>query len=99
MARTNSQTPRGIVIKPQQTALIPLMLTFQVSCPGTTRRFSYSNNIMSSVFYTPDIRSMLGYIVFAFPLVRSYICSFVFPSHRVKVFALKFIKPHILKTL
>ena len=123
--------------------------------------------------YTPDIRSMWGYIVFAFPFVRSfvrsyvrsfgrsYICSFVrlfvFPSQgqsfcvkvyktsyfedplmdfihiwhdgsyrskvfistiptpgvtlgsrsrtsnfhkkvRVKVFALKFIRPHILKT-
>ena len=31
-------------------------------------------------FYTPDIRSMWGYIVFAFPFVRSYVRSFVFPS-------------------
>ena len=38
--------------------------------------------------YTPDIRSMCGYIVFAFPFVHSFICtfvrkfvrSFVFPS-------------------
>ena len=59
--------------------------------------------------YTPDIRSMWGYIVFAFPFVRlfvrtyvrSYVRSFVRSSfrHRVKVFALKFIRPHILKTL
>ena len=51
--------------------------------------------------YTPDIRSMWGYIVFAFPFVRSYVRSFVHSSfrHRVKVFALKFIRPHILKTL
>ena len=34
-----------------------------------------------------------GYTVFTFPFVRS---SF---RHRVKVFALKFIRPHILKTL
>ena len=60
-------------------------------------------------FYTPDIRSMWGYIVFAFPFIRSfirtYVCSFVRSfvrssfRHRVKVFALKFIRPHILKTL
>ena len=48
--------------------------------------------------YTPDIRSMWRYIVFAFPFVRpfvrSYVSSFVRSSfrHRVKVFALKFIK-------
>ena len=56
---------------------------------------------------------MWGYIVFAFPFirsfvrtyvrwfVRSYVRSFVRSSfrHRVKVFALKFIRPHILKTL
>ena len=50
-----------------------------------------------------------GYIVFSFPFVRSFVCtyvrsfvrSFVRSSfrHRVKVFALKFIRPHILKTL
>ena len=37
-----------------------------------------------SYFYTPDIRSMWGYIVFAFPFVllfvRTYVRSFVFPS-------------------
>ena len=27
--------------------------------------------------YTPDIRSMWGYIVFAFPFVRSFVCSYV----------------------
>ena len=36
------------------------------------------------VNYTPDIQSMWGYIVFAFPFVRSfvrtYVRSFVFPS-------------------
>ena len=36
-------------------------------------------------FYTPDIRSMWGYIVFAFPFVStfvrlSFVRSFVFPS-------------------
>ena len=53
--------------------------------------------------YTPDIGSMWGYIVFAFPFrpfvrsyVRSFVCSF---RHRVKVYALKFIRSHILKTL
>ena len=50
--------------------------------------------------YTPNIRSMWGYIVFTFPFVRSYVRSFVRPfvrlfRHRVKVFALKFISPHI----
>ena len=51
--------------------------------------------------YTPDIRSMWGYIVFAFPFVRSFVRTYVHSSfrHRVKVFALKFIRPHILKTL
>ena len=35
------------------------------------------------------------------PFVRTYVRSFVRSSfrHRVKVFALKFIRPHILKTL
>ena len=53
------------------------------------------------VFIPPDILSMWGYIVFAFPFVRTYIRTFVRSSfcHRVKVFALKFIRPHILKTL
>ena len=65
--------------------------------------------VCGSHFYTPDIRSMWGYIVFAFPFVRSfvrtfvrsYVRSFVRSSfyHKVKVFALKFIRPHILKTL
>ena len=56
---------------------------------------------------------MWGYIVFAFPFVpsyvhsfvRSFVCTFVRSCvrssfrHRVKVFALKFIRPRILKTL
>ena len=56
-------------------------------------------------YYTPDIGSMWENIVFAFPFVRSFIRTFVRSSfcyvggHRVKVFALKFIRPHILKTL
>ena len=63
--------------------------------------------------YTPNIRSTWGYIVFAFPFVSSFVCMFVrtficlfvhscvcsFFRHRVKVFGLKFIRPHILKTL
>ena len=56
--------------------------------------------------YIPDIQSMWGYIVFAFPFVHLYVHSFVRSfvrssfRHRVKVFAaLKFIRPHILKTL
>ena len=52
---------------------------------------------------------MWGYIVFTFPFVLSFVCTFVRLfvrlcvcssfRHRVKVFALKFIRPHILKTL
>ena len=30
-----------------------------------------------SFFYTPDIRSMWGYIVFAFPFVRSFVRTYV----------------------
>ena len=54
-----------------------------------------------SANYTPDIRSMWGYNVFAIPFVHSFVLSFVRSSfrHRVKVIALKFIRPHILKTL
>ena len=37
----------------------------------------FSSNIC---YYTPDIRSMWGYIVFAFPFVRTYVRSLVFPS-------------------
>ena len=32
------------------------------------------------LYYTPDIQSMWGYIVFAFPFVRTYVRLFVFPS-------------------
>ena len=52
--------------------------------------------VYSFRFYTrPFIRS------FVRTFVRSYVRSFVRSSfrHRVKVFALKFIRPHILKTL
>ena len=51
-------------------------------------------------YYTPDIRSMWGYIDFAFPFVRSFVRSYVRSfvrtfvrssfCHMVKVFALKF---------
>ena len=38
---------------------------------------SLSLSFISSTLYTPDIRSMMGYIVFAFPFVRSSVHSFV----------------------
>ena len=51
-------------------------------------------------YYTPDIRNMWGYIDFAFPFIRLFIRMYVRSfRHRVKVFALKFIRPLILKTL
>ena len=68
-------------------------------------RLQWINEKARYYYYTPDIRSMWGYIVFAFPFVCSSVClfvrSFVHSSfrHRVKVFALKYIRPHILKTL
>ena len=75
--------------------------------PTCTIGFQLSSQI--HFHYTPDIQSMLGYIVFAFPFVglsvRSYVHLFIRSSfrhirgHRVKVFALKFIRPDILKTL
>ena len=67
--------------------------------------FSRFNIQFSEIFYTPDIQSMWGYIVFAFSFVCSYVRLFVRLCirssfrHRVKVFALKFIRPNILKTL
>ena len=33
--------------------------------------------IVSRFYYTPDIRSMWGYIVFAFPFVRSFVRTYV----------------------
>ena len=62
---------------------------------------AYKTDCSTFLSYTPDIGNMWGYIVFAFPFVRTYVRSFVRSSfrHRVKVFALKFIRPHILKTL
>ena len=65
---------------------------------GTCSTFFY-------YYYTTDIRSMWGYLVFAFPFVRPSVRSYERPyvrssfRYRVKVFALKFIGPHILKTL
>ena len=57
----------------------------------------------------PRHTKYVGYIVFAFPFVRSFVRTYVHSyvrsyvrssfRHRVKVFALKFIRPHILKTL
>ena len=40
---------------------------------------------------------MWGYIVFAFPLIHPFVHTYVHSSfrNRVKVFALKFIRPHI----
>ena len=69
------------------------------------RRLQVRSPLGPATFYTPNIRSMWGYIVIAFPFissfVRTFVCLFVRSSfcHRVKVFALKFIRPHILKTL
>ena len=64
---------------------------------------------LSNLIIPPTYEVCRGYIVFAFPFVRSsvrsfvhtYVRSFVRSSfrQRVKVFALKFIRPHILKTL
>ena len=36
--------------------------------------------VVCAGIYTPDIRSMWGYIVFAFQFVRTYVRSLVFPS-------------------
>ena len=47
--------------------------------------FSFYN---LSSYYTPDIRSMSGYIVFAFPFVRTYVRSFV----RLSVTGSKFLR-------
>ena len=69
----------------------------------------WSSESVIFVYYTPDIRSMWEYIVFAFPFVRSFVRTYVRSfvrsyvrsslRHRVKVFALKFIRPHISKIL
>ena len=67
--------------------------------------FSRFNIQFSEIFYTPDIQSMWGYIVFAFSFVCSCVRLFVRSCirssfrHTIKVFALKFIRPNILKTL
>ena len=46
-------------------------------------------------FYTPDIRSMWGYIVFAFPFVRSFVRTFVrsFVRTFVRSFVRSFVFP------
>ena len=75
-------------------------------------RLQWINEKARYYYYTPDIRSMCGVDSFRFSIrlfirlfvcthVRSFVRSFVRSSfrHRVKVFALKFIRPHILKTL
>ena len=45
----------------------------------TNIRYSKCPKI-STLYYTSDIRSMWGYIVFAFPYICSYVHSFLFPS-------------------
>ena len=40
--------------------------------------------------YTPDIRSMWGYIVFAFPFVRSFVRTFV--RSFVRLFVRSFVR-------
>ena len=55
-------------------------------------------------YYTPDIGSMWGYIVFAFPFVRSfvrtYVRSFVFPSQGqsfcVKVYKISYFEDSLM---
>ena len=61
-----------------------------------------------NINYTPDIRSMWGYIVFAFPFirsfvptyVRSFVRSFVFPSQGqsfcVKVYKTSYFKDPLM---
>ena len=44
--------------------------------------FHYPTSQTASYYYTPDIRSMWGDIVFTFPYVRSFVSSF---RHRVCV--------------
>ena len=40
------------------------------------RFLAYLHKIIKP-YYTPDIRSMCGYIVFAFPFVRSFVRTYV----------------------
>ena len=65
---------------------------------------SFYLNYTQHMFIPQHTKYVEGYIVFAFPLVRTFDCSFVrlcvmFVDTRVKVFALKFIRPYIIKTL
>ena len=60
----------------------------QKDCLGTLSRRNYQEGLKRVVIpptyevcgYTPDIRSMWGYNVFAFPFVRTYVHSFAFLS-------------------
>ena len=82
-----------------------LMSTHNICLCEEMRKILMYSLLPTTPFYTPDIRSMWEYIVFVFPFVRSLVRTFVHLfvhssfHHRVKVFALKFIRPHILKTL
>ena len=76
-----------------------------------SRWFTWKTSLI--FIFIPRHTKYVGYIVFAFPFVcssvhmyirlfiRTFVRSCVRSSsrHRVKVFALKFIRPHILKTL
>ena len=37
----------------------------------------FASKFLSSLNYTPDIRSIWGYIVFAFPFIRSFVRTYV----------------------
>ena len=43
-------------------------------------------------YYTPDIQSMWGYIVFAFPFVRPFVRTFVRSFVRLSVTGSKFLR-------
>ena len=54
---------------------------FMLLCVQCSKVFFIPLESVSVPFnYTPDIRSMWGHIVFAFPFVCSFVRSFVFPS-------------------
>ena len=60
-------------------------------CP-TFRKFHIILILMQLVYvYTPDIRSMWGYIVFAFPFVRSFVRTYV--RSFVRTFVRSFVFP------
>ena len=66
------------------THLSPVSVAFSRQCRYISNSRCYFRNNKILHIYTPDIRSMWGYIVFAFPFVhpfvRTYVRSFVFPS-------------------